>query len=85
MREYAFDTRYKLYRTGEFFDLTRDVDEKTNLAGRALEGPAAAAKEKLELALDQFKEARPPELDRLFEKAANPTNGDGEKKRKKKV
>jgi arylsulfatase A len=85
VREYAFDTRYKLYRTGEFFDLARDVDEKTNLAGRALEGPAAAAKEKLELALDQFKEARPPELDRLFEKAAKPTNGDGEKKRKKKA
>ena len=85
VREYAFDARYKLYRTGEFFDLTRDVDEKTNLAGRALESPAAAAKEKLELALAQFKDARPPELDRLFEEAAKPTDGAGEKKRKKKA
>jgi arylsulfatase A len=85
VREYAFDAQYKLYRTGEFYDLLRDVDEKTNLAGRALEGPAAAAKEKLELALDQFKDARPPELDRLFEKASKPTDGAGQKKRKKKA
>jgi arylsulfatase A len=85
VREYAFDTRYKLYRTGEFFDLARDVDEKTNLAGRALGGPPAAAKEKLQMALDQFKDARPPELDRLFEEASKPTNGDGEKKRRKKA
>jgi hypothetical protein len=76
---------YKLYRTGEFYDLLRDVDEKKDLAGRSLEGAAAAAKEKLKLVLDQFKDARPQELDRLFEKAAKPNDGAGEKKRKKKV
>ncbi len=85
VREYAFDVHYKLYRTGEFFDLLRDGDEKTNLAGRALEGPAAAAKEKLELALDQFKDAQPPELDRRLEEAAKPTDVAGQKKRKKKA
>jgi hypothetical protein len=50
-----------------------------------LEGPAAAAKEKLELALDQFKDARPPELDRRLEEAAKPTDVAGPKKRKKKA
>jgi arylsulfatase A-like enzyme len=85
VREYTFDVHYKLYRTGEFYDLLRDVDEKKDLAGRSLEGAAAAAKEKLKLVLDQFKDARPQELDRLFEKAAKPNDGAGEKKRKKKV
>jgi arylsulfatase A len=85
VREYAFDAHYKLYRTGEFYDLLHDFDEKTDLAGRSLDGAAATAKEKLKSALDQFNDARPQELDRLFDEAAKPDGGAGEKKRKKKV
>ena len=32
VRECAFNTRYKLYRTGEFFDLAADPAETRNLA-----------------------------------------------------
>jgi arylsulfatase A len=69
VREFAFNQRYKLYRTGEFFDLARDLDEKQPLAVASLEGGAARTANTLQGALDQFKDARPSELDRVFEQA----------------
>ncbi len=69
VREFAFDQRFKLYRSGDFFDLTKDAGEQKPLAVSSLEGEAAAAKKKLQAALDQFKGARPTRLDRLAEKA----------------
>jgi arylsulfatase A len=58
VRECAFDASWKLYRSGEFYDLAADPDEKAPLRA---EGPAA---EKLRAALDRFKDARPAALDR---------------------
>jgi hypothetical protein len=83
VREYAFDHSFKLYRTGEFYDLSRDAGEKSNIAAKVLDGPAAAAKKKLERALDQFKDARPPELDRQFEESSTGRDSNGGKKKKK--
>jgi len=67
VREFAFNQCYKLYRTGEFFDLTKDLEEKQPLTVAALDGEAAAAAKMLQGALDQFKNARPSEFDRAFE------------------
>jgi arylsulfatase A len=62
IREFAFDQHFKLYRSGKFFDLTKDRDEKTPLAADSLTGDAATAAKALQLALDQFKGARPANL-----------------------
>jgi arylsulfatase A len=67
VKEYAFDQHFKLYRTGQFYDLSADAMEKQDMASSALANDAAAAKAKLQTALDRFKDARPVELDREFE------------------
>lgn len=64
VREFAFDQKFKLYRTGEFFDLSQDVSEKQPLKLESLSGEAANAAKRLQTALDQFNSARPAELDR---------------------
>ena len=69
VREFAFDQRFKLYRAGDFFDLDKDPAEKQPLKVSSLEGEAAAAAKRLQSALDQFKGARPAELDPPVEKA----------------
>jgi arylsulfatase A len=58
-REFAATKRFKLYRTGEFFDTSADPDEKAPLAVASLAGEAAAAKRKLEGVLAPFANARP--------------------------
>lgn len=73
VREFAFNQRFKLYRTGEFFDLNNDLQEKQPLKVSTLEGEAAAAAQSLQSALDQFKEIRPAGLDRPEEKPAENT------------
>jgi arylsulfatase A len=73
--EQAFDQRFKLYSTGKFFDLDRDVEEKTPLRLADLQGEAALAARKLQAALEQFKDARPASL--------NPPRVPGEKKKRK--
>lgn len=78
VREFAFNQHYKLYRSGKFFDLRKDVDEQHPLQIAALDGEAAAAAKMLQSALDQFQEARPSELDRDFERA-NQGNTKGQK------
>jgi len=70
VREFAFNHRYKLYRSGEFFDLRNDGEEKRPLTVASLEGEAAASAKLLRGALDQFKDARPAELDRAFEQTS---------------
>jgi arylsulfatase A len=60
--EQAFDHRFKLYSTGEFFDLDRDPEEKSPLHVAEAKGEAAAAAGKLQAALDRFKDARPAHL-----------------------
>jgi arylsulfatase A len=60
--EQAFDRRYKLYSTGEFFDVEKDPEEKRAERVAELKGEAAQAAVRLQRALDQFKEARPGDL-----------------------
>lgn len=63
VRECAFNHRYKLYRTGTFYDLSQDRAEQQPIPVAKLEGEAAAAATLLQGALAQFKDTRPPELD----------------------
>ncbi|MFC5457818.1 sulfatase-like hydrolase/transferase [Prosthecobacter fluviatilis] len=82
VREYAFDHRYKLYRSGKFYDLRSDSAERQDIAA-SVTGEAAAAKEKLQAALDRFKDARPTELDREFEASGKGKEKKGKKEKKK--
>ncbi|MCX7047026.1 MAG: sulfatase-like hydrolase/transferase, partial [Candidatus Sumerlaeota bacterium] len=69
VREFAFNQRFKLYRSGDFFDLAADAGEKQPLKVESLKGEAAAAAKMLQEALDLFKDARPAQLDRPGQKA----------------
>jgi arylsulfatase A len=69
VREFAFNRAYKLYRSGEFYDLNQDRGEKHPLAVASLQGQAAAAARSLQAALDQYAGARPKELDVSNEKS----------------
>ena len=62
LREFAFNQKYKLYRGGEFYELTVDSAEKRPLAVASLSGEAAQAAKKLQAGLDQFRDARPSSL-----------------------
>jgi arylsulfatase A len=64
VREFAFNRYFKLYRDGRFFDLTKDLNEKSPLQVSSLDGDAANAAKSLQAALNQFKEARPAHLRR---------------------
>jgi arylsulfatase A len=66
VREFAFDHHYKLYRTGELFDLTADPFENKPLDTAALTADQKAGAAKLQTVLNQFKDARPSELDDQF-------------------
>lgn len=57
VRELAFNHRYKLYRSGRFFDLANDIEEKHPLEVNKLKGEPAAAARLLRAALNQFKDA----------------------------
>ena len=78
VREFAFDDHYKLYRTGEFYDLKADPFEKSLLEGDKLQITETAAVAKLQRVLDQYNDTRPVELDRAFEQ----TLGDNPPKKK---
>jgi arylsulfatase A-like enzyme len=58
--EWARNQRYKLYRTGELYDISQDVDEKSPLTG--LSDEAKAIRATLQQALDQYQDARPAAL-----------------------
>ena len=64
LRECAFEKYFKLYRSGEFFDLTTDPDEKRPLAVTSLNGESAAAAKQLQTVLARFDNARPLKLPR---------------------
>jgi len=64
-QEFARNQRYKLYRTGEFFDIKKDVLERKTLPDHLLTEQARAAKIMLQAALDQYTEARPENLRKL--------------------
>jgi len=65
VNEFAFDHHHKLYRTGQFFDLKTDPDERAALA--ALTADQAAARARLQAVLDRYNYARPAALDRQFQ------------------
>lgn len=69
VREWASNHRYKLYRDGRFFDLAADPFENRPLASASLDVAAISAERKLRQVLDQFRDARPAELDRVFEQS----------------
>ena len=56
VREFAFNHRYKLYRSGQFFDLAKDLEEQAPQKVNELKGEATAAARSLQAALDQFTE-----------------------------
>lgn len=60
--EFTRNQRYKLYRTGKFYDVDKDVLEKSPLDKRQLSPDAAAVQTKLQAALDQYAGARPEEI-----------------------
>ena len=76
IQEWAFDSRYKLYRSGEFYDWQADELEKRPVAELTTE--AASAKKKLEAALALFDNARPVALE-----ATSTKPGKKKKKRNK--
>ena len=56
---FAATQDFKLSRTGDFYDLRKDIEEKNPLRVSSLESEAAAAAKLLQGALDQYKDARP--------------------------
>jgi arylsulfatase A len=65
LREFAFDQHFKLYRTGEFFNLTDDLAEQQPLrVGDLKDDAAMAAANRLQSALDTYTDARPAHLPR---------------------
>lgn len=68
VRESAFDTHYKLYRTGQFFDLLNDPDERRPLATENRTAEQTATERKLQAVLDRYRDARPEQLDREFQR-----------------
>ncbi len=83
VKECAFDHRYKLYRSGEFFDLQEDLDEQNPLKKPHLSGQAAQAYAKLQKVLDQFTNARPEELDQQLSAKASSKPSTAKTKREK--
>jgi arylsulfatase A len=63
-KEFAATVKYKLYRTGEFFDIESDPPEEKPLQVKSLDAAAATARKKLQEALNQYKDARPANLAR---------------------
>jgi len=63
VREFAFNENYKLYRTGEFYDLVNDLEEKRPLKVASLSGERASTATMLQGALDRFAHARDSSLD----------------------
>lgn len=64
---------YKLYRDGQFFDLTHDADERSPLAQKAIAGDAAAAHKLLQSALEKYRDVRPARLASESQAKQNPS------------
>ena len=61
-KEFARNGRYKLYRTGTFYDVQADPLEKQPLDTATLKGDAAEVRKVLQVALDRYADARPKRL-----------------------
>ena len=82
VKEYAFDQRFKLHRTGQFFDVSADVGEKNNISPTVTAADGVAAKQKLQGVLDRFKDARSADLDRHFSESGKGKAKAGKKHKK---
>ena len=60
--EFAADARWKLYRSGEVYDVVADPLEQNPLRSDSLKPEDATAVAKLQTALDRFRDARPVHL-----------------------
>jgi arylsulfatase A len=69
-QEFAATARYKLYRTGDFYDYSADRAETKKLAVAELSPDAAGVRHMLQGALDQYASARPAHLDTPGKKKA---------------
>lgn len=58
VKEFTRNQRYKLYRTGEFYDVPNDVFEESPLADDELSDEAGQAKAMLQEALDKYSGTR---------------------------
>jgi arylsulfatase A len=83
VREFVFDREYKLYRSGDFFELTSDPFEKTTLAIANLTEKQQAAHAKLQAVLKTFVGARPVALDEQFKREMKSQASESTPKRKK--
>jgi arylsulfatase A len=81
VREFAFDHGYKLYRTGQFFDLSADPFEKTPLDLASLDDKQKNAQSKLQTVLAKFDNARPAALDQQFQKGEPSEKAESEAKK----
>jgi arylsulfatase A len=70
VREFAFNQKYKLYRSGAFFDLVKNPEENEPLRIENLDDETAATAKMLQRALDRFKDARPAHLENNRESPA---------------
>ena len=60
--EIVFNKRFKLHKTGEFYDWRTDPGETSPLDATTLSGEAAAAARLLQSVLNQYSDARPEEV-----------------------
>ncbi len=82
-REFVRNQRFKLYRTGDFYDVSRDVLEKRPLDTANLDVNAKTTLAVLQTALDQFKSARPAEIANRGPERKNEQKGKGKRKKSK--
>jgi arylsulfatase A len=61
-QEFTRNQRYKLYRTGDFFDIEKDLLEKNPIGEEKLLEKTRSVKIMLQAALDQYTDARPENL-----------------------
>jgi arylsulfatase A len=61
-KEFARNQRYKLYTDGSFFDMVADPLEQNALVAGSLNSEARSARQLLQSALDQYKNARPSKI-----------------------
>lgn len=69
--EMAFNKDFKLYRSGQFYDWRMDPDERNPLDIDSLTGEAKEAAELLRVAMDQYRDLRPPEIEALARSLAS--------------
>ena len=60
--EFARNQRYKLYRTGKFYDISKDPLETDSLSESSLDENARQTKAMLRSVLDKYRNARPEHL-----------------------